>query len=97
LGIPLLRALAAPKAERRKSAGPKPGAVVAVKGAVEAVLDLCHQSAPSSASISAHAEAIASTGVRVLAVPVGPVRIGADAMPEDPHDLACTFFENCRI
>ena len=68
------------------------GAVVVAKGAVEAVLDLCHlPDATASASVLAQARELASAGVRVLAVAVGPTATGMDAMPEDPHDLSYRF------
>jgi Ca2+-transporting ATPase len=70
---------------------PIPGAVVVAKGAVEAILDLCHLPTPESTSVLAQTKALASTGVRVLGIAVGPVRTGVDSMPEDPHDLAYTF------
>ena len=68
------------------------GAVVVAKGAVEAVVDLCHlPDEAASASILAQAKALASTGVRVLAVAVTVDETGVDAMPEDPHDLEYRF------
>ena len=58
-------------------------AVVATKGAPEAIIDLCHLDVAEAARWRARAEAMAADGLRVLGVArathVGP-------MPENPHD-----------
>ncbi len=67
------------------------GAVVVAKGAVEAVVGLCHLPKAAAEAIGARAAALASTGVRVLGVAVSPVTTEPDAMPDDPHDLGYEF------
>ena len=62
---------------------------VAVKGAVEAVADLCHLDAAVEAEVRAHAAEMGADGLRVLAVARGVA--GAEALPEELHDLRFTL------
>jgi P-type Ca2+ transporter type 2C len=61
--------------------------VVAAKGAVEAIADLCHLDAGRSAEVCAHAAEMGADGLRVLAVARAAAGSGAgDAgLPESPH------------
>ena len=77
------------------------GHVVAVKGAPEAVVDLCHLDADARARIAAWVEALAAEGLRVLAVARGRYSTGAgtgtgtstgtDTWPAKEHDLTVEF------
>ena len=66
-------------------------AVVVTKGAVEAVVGLCHLTERDVSAITTRAAAIASAGARVLAVAKGPDVARMDVLPENPHDLAFEF------
>jgi Ca2+-transporting ATPase len=58
---------------------------LAVKGAPEAVMDLCHADAAAKAALRAQAEALAHRGLRVLAVAEGRgCHPGVDERPADP-------------
>lgn len=67
------------------SCGPDGVAVVASKGAPEAVADLCHLSDAAREELDRHAGVLARRGLRVLAVARGVARV--DTLPEDHHDL----------
>jgi len=64
-------------------------AVVAAKGAPEAIASLCRMDAPARASLLADVERLAQRGLRVLAVATADL---ADAQaPEDAHALRLVF------
>ncbi|HQR30327.1 MAG TPA: HAD-IC family P-type ATPase, partial [Anaeromyxobacteraceae bacterium] len=78
--------LAVAHAWRPGDGGPGQGTVeVAVKGALEAVADLCHLDGAALAEVRAHAAEMGADGLRVLAVARGVVDEGA--LPDDLHDL----------
>ncbi len=60
--------------------------VIASKGAPEAIADLCHLDAARHEALAAAVVALASRGLRVLAVARGVARAGD--LPEKHHDLA---------
>jgi Ca2+-transporting ATPase len=60
--------------------------VVATKGAPEAVADLCHLPQARAEALAREVGALASRGLRVLAVARATVRAGA--LPEEHHDLS---------
>jgi Ca2+-transporting ATPase len=60
-------------------------AVVASKGAPEAIADLCHLSEEARAKLEARVDHLAGRGLRVLAVARGEASI--PALPERHHDL----------
>jgi Ca2+-transporting ATPase len=62
-----------------------PGFVVAVKGAPEAVVDLCHLSPTDAEAVERRAESLAARGLRVLGV--GRARFEAPALPRDQHEF----------
>ena len=62
---------------------------VAVKGAPEAVVDLCHLDAAAQASIAAAVDALAAEGLRVLAV--AQARHAEGALPGGEHDFEFRF------
>ncbi len=68
---------------------------LAVKGAPEAVMDLCHADAAATASLRAQVEALAGRGLRVLAVAEGKgCHAGAETRPVDqstPRDQAHAY------
>ncbi len=59
--------------------------LVAAKGAPEAIADLCHLSPPALERLSGRVSALASEGMRVLAV--ARAELVADALPEQQHDF----------
>jgi Ca2+-transporting ATPase len=59
--------------------------VIAAKGAPEAIADLCHLPAPAIDRLSARVSALASNGMRVLAV--ARAELVADALPDHQHDF----------
>jgi Ca2+-transporting ATPase len=63
-----------------------PARVVASKGAVEAIAELCRLDAGRRARLDARAQALAARGLRVLAVAEGTVARGED-LPEARRDL----------
>jgi Ca2+-transporting ATPase len=65
-------------------AGP-PGRVVAAKGAVETIIDLCHLDAAAAAEVRAHAAEMGADGLRVLGV--ARADPGAGPLPAARHDL----------
>ena len=65
--------------------GAGPQAVVAAKGALEAIADLCHLTPASAAPLFAAADAMAARGLRVLAV--ARARHQAPPWPDAVHDF----------
>jgi len=63
--------------------------VVAAKGAPEAIIDLCHLDTAVQQRISAAVEALASEGLRVLAV--AQARYAGDGWPAAEHDFDFKF------
>jgi len=63
--------------------------VIAAKGAPEAIADLCHFDDEQSAELSAHVEAMARDGLRVLAV--AKARFGKETWPAHQHDFDFEF------
>lgn len=65
------------------------GRVVAVKGALAAVAELCRSSTTQFEEIKNQAEAMATAGLRILAV----ARAGFESslLPEDPHEFEFKF------
>ena len=59
--------------------------VVAAKGAPEAIIDLCHLDDATAARISAHVDAMAKDGLRVLGV--ARATHSGDNWPEGEHDF----------
>jgi Ca2+-transporting ATPase len=59
--------------------------LIAAKGAPEAIADLCHLSPPALERLGARVSALASDGMRVLAV--ARAELVADALPEQQHDF----------
>jgi Ca2+-transporting ATPase len=59
--------------------------VIAVKGAPEAVIDLCHVPATQAAHVLQQAEAMAARGLRVLGV--AKASFESDALPSHQHDF----------
>ncbi|THC46668.1 cation-translocating P-type ATPase [Massilia sp. Mn16-1_5] len=66
-------------------AGASQAAVVAAKGAPEAIVDLCHLSAAAAAPLLAEADAMAARGLRVLGV--AQARNEAGQWPDAVHDF----------
>jgi Ca2+-transporting ATPase len=66
---------------------------VALKGAPETVMDLCHLDASRCAEIARVVASMAEDGLRVLGVASGtlPARARPDAMPASQHDFDFTF------
>lgn len=60
--------------------------VVAVKGAPEAILDLCHLQADEREALSQRVSAMANDGLRVLGVARAYFK-QAEKLPTDPHDF----------
>jgi len=67
----------------------RPEFVIATKGAPEAVADLCHLKAEEWRALSAQVEAMASHGLRVLAV--AKATFLGDRWPESQHDFDFEF------
>ena len=63
--------------------------MIAVKGAPEAVIDLCHMDAARAALIAAQVDAMAAQGLRVLGV--GRAVFDADPLPGKQHDFDFVF------
>ena len=63
--------------------------VVAAKGAPEAIADLCHLDAATTAMLAQQVEAMATDGLRVLGV--AKARFRAPALPQTQHDFAFEF------
>ncbi|NWG30413.1 MAG: cation-translocating P-type ATPase [Rhodocyclaceae bacterium] len=63
--------------------------VVAVKGAPEAVIDLCHLGTAAQACIAAAVNELAALGLRVLAV--ARARFSGNALPAIEHDFPFEF------
>lgn len=63
--------------------------MIAVKGAPEAVIDLCHMEAARTALIAAQVDAMAAQGLRVLGV--GRAVFDADPLPGKQHDFDFVF------
>ena len=63
--------------------------MIAVKGAPEAVIDLCHMDAARAAGIAAQVDAMAAQGLRVLGV--GRAVFDADPLPGKQHDFDFVF------
>ncbi len=61
--------------------------VVGAKGAVEAIIDLCHLPEEQARLIEDQTTTLASGGIRVIAV----ARAYANTLPENQHDLNFTF------
>jgi Ca2+-transporting ATPase len=68
--------------------GSDEGRDIAVKGAPETVLDLCHIDAPTRAALLARVAAHARDGLRVLGVARGKT---TQALPETPRAFALSF------
>lgn len=68
---------------------PRDGRIVAVKGALGAVAELCRVSPSQYDEIKNYAEAMASEGLRILAV--ARARFGNGVLPEDPHGFEFKF------
>lgn len=64
--------------------------MVAVKGAVEAVVRLCHLDPPTTEKIAAQATQLAGQGMRVLGVANASLPPGA-SLPESPLEIAFQF------
>jgi Ca2+-transporting ATPase len=64
-------------------------AVVAAKGAPEAVADLCHFDEAALAALTAEVEVATASGLRVLAV--ARAEHSGPTMPEDPHEHEFRF------
>ncbi|MFN8643325.1 MAG: cation-translocating P-type ATPase [Candidatus Binatia bacterium] len=60
-------------------------AVVAAKGAPEAIADLCHLGAAERAALAARVAAMAADGLRVLGV--ARASFATPALPDDPHQF----------
>jgi Ca2+-transporting ATPase len=73
----------------RAAGSTESAAVVAAKGAPEAVADLCHFDEAARAALTTAVEAATANGLRVLAV-ARAVHPGP-TMPEDPHDHEFRF------
>jgi Ca2+-transporting ATPase len=65
------------------------GRIVAVKGAPGAVAELCRSSPSQFEEIKNHAEAMATEGLRILAV--ARAGFGNGVLPEDPHEFEFKF------
>ena len=63
--------------------------MIAVKGAPEAVIDLCHMDPSRAKLIAAQVDAMAAQGLRVLGV--GRALFDADPLPGKQHDFAFVF------
>ena len=63
--------------------------VVAVKGAPEAIIDLCHLDAPSAGKVSVAVNALAADGLRVLAV--AQAKFDGAGFPAVEHDFEFEF------
>lgn len=63
--------------------------MVAAKGAPEAIIDLCHLDAATQAGIAAQADAMASSGLRVLGV--AKATHTGKTWPESEHDFAFEY------
>ncbi|HLI28437.1 MAG TPA: cation-translocating P-type ATPase [Chloroflexota bacterium] len=63
--------------------------VVAAKGAPEAIFDLCHLDAATTAALAQQVEAMAADGLRVLGV--AKARFRAPELPRMQHDFAFEF------
>ncbi|WP_426191574.1 cation-translocating P-type ATPase [Massilia sp. DWR3-1-1] len=63
--------------------------MIAVKGAPEAVVDLCHLDAARAARIAGQVEHMAAQGLRVLGV--GSAVFADSALPDRQHDFDFTF------
>ena len=63
--------------------------IIAVKGAPEAIFDLCHLDAEQQHELAAAVEHLAGKGLRVLGV--GKASIGSSDLPEIQHDFAFQF------
>ena len=63
--------------------------IIAVKGAPEAIFDLCHLGAEQQHELAAAVEHLAGKGLRVLGV--GKASIGSSDLPEIQHDFAFQF------
>ena len=57
--------------------------IIAAKGAPSAIAELCHFSAAEQEHVRSNAEAMASQGLRILAV--ARATFDGDSLPEDPH------------
>jgi len=68
---------------------PQDGRIVAVKGAPGAVAELCRVSPSQYEELKNYAEAMASEGLRILAV--ARARFGNGVLPEDPHEFEFQF------
>lgn len=64
-------------------------AVVASKGAPEAIADLCHLQPAEHAHLKQEVAELASSGLRVLGVARGTARLSA--LPDEHHDLGLDF------
>ena len=64
-------------------------AVVAAKGAPEAITDLCHLSEAARAAVADQVKSLAAQGFRVLAVARGVAR--RDRLPHAHHDLTLAY------
>ena len=65
------------------------GRIVAVKGALGAVCELCRLPVSQFEEIKIHAEAMAAEGLRILAV--ASAGFSNDVLPEDPHEFEFKF------
>lgn len=65
------------------------GFIVAAKGASEAIAELCHLPADAAAAIRRDVEALASKGLRVLAV--AQATWASEVWPQSQHDFAFRF------
>jgi Ca2+-transporting ATPase len=64
-------------------------AIVAAKGAPEAIADLCHLGRDERGALSREVAALACEGLRVLGVALGTARLGS--LPGAQHDLSLSF------
>jgi Ca2+-transporting ATPase len=71
------------------STGNDDEAVVAAKGAPEAIIDLCHLESTQRQELSERVASLAARGLRVLGVARGTNRISR--LPEGHHDLSFAF------
>ncbi len=63
--------------------------VIAVKGAPEAIIDLCHLSEPKRQDLLSHVQEMANKGLRVLGV--AKASFEEDSLPEKQHDFEFEF------
>ena len=63
--------------------------VIAAKGAPEALADVCHLDAATTAAVRRHADEMAARGMRILGV--AKAKFSGSALPESQHDFNFEF------